>query len=80
MERLTELSLIFKDQQNTPFEKAIFNMEFVLRHKNVVQFLGSSARTLNFLQYHSLDVIATLLTVLPVNPDCVFNIDFGSLE
>jgi hypothetical protein len=63
-DRVTELSSIFKDEQNPPLERALFSIEFVLRHKNIVTHRSSSARTLNFLQYHSVDVVAVLLAIL----------------
>ena len=59
-----EISSIMKDRQTSPLEKAIFSIEHLLRHKNVLEYRSSNARSLNFLQYHSIDVIAFLLTAI----------------
>jgi glucuronosyltransferase len=56
------LSSIFRDRINSPLDTAMYWVEYVMRHKGA-HHLRSAARKLNFLQYHSLDVIATLLSI-----------------
>ncbi|CAG7724754.1 unnamed protein product [Allacma fusca] len=56
------LSSIFRDRINSPLETAMYWIEYVMRHKGA-HHLRSAARKLNFFQYHSLDVIATLIAV-----------------
>jgi glucuronosyltransferase len=61
--RAKELSTIFRDQPQTPVERAVFWVEYVMRH-NGAPHLRSPARDLNIIQYHSLDVIAFIGTIL----------------
>ncbi|CAG7826705.1 unnamed protein product, partial [Allacma fusca] len=64
-EKAKYLSRAFKDQMQTPLERAIFWVEYVLRH-NGAPHLRSAARELNFFQYHSVDVILFIGSVLLV--------------
>ena len=50
------------DQQQTPKERAVFWVEYVMRH-NGAAHLRSAARELNFFQYYCLDVVAILLGI-----------------
>lgn len=54
-----ELSRLVRDEPETPLERAVFWVEYVLRYNGAKQ-LKSSARNLNFFQYYSLDVVAFL--------------------
>ena len=58
--RAKEISAQFRDQPQSPMERAILWAEYVIRHKGAPH-LRSAARKLNFWQYHSIDVIAALL-------------------
>ncbi|CAG7820972.1 unnamed protein product, partial [Allacma fusca] len=60
--RAKELSNMYRDQTETPLERAVFWAEYVMRHKGALQ-LRSASRKLNFFQYHSLDVIGFLLFI-----------------
>jgi len=62
-ERVKALSVQFKDQPQTPLERAVFWSEYVIRHKGAVH-LRSSARELNFFQYFCIDVAAFLFTIV----------------
>ncbi len=55
------LSKILRDQPQTPLERGIWWIEYVMRHKGAAHLSSFSARDLNFIQYHSLDVIAFLI-------------------
>ena len=59
-QNVKKLSAIYRDQIDKPLDRAIYWIEYVLRHEGAVH-LRSAARDLNFIQYFSLDVIATLL-------------------
>ena len=54
-----------RDQPETPKERALFWVEYVLRH-NGARHLRSAARDLNFFQYYCLDVVAALLTMVSI--------------
>jgi glucuronosyltransferase len=60
MKNAKKLSSIFLDQQNPPLERAVFWIEYVLRHQGAVH-LRSAARDLSNIEYYSVDVIAVLL-------------------
>jgi len=62
-ERVRELSALFRDQPDQPLDRAVFWTEYVLRHQGATH-LRSAARDLNFFQYHSLDVIFLLFTII----------------
>ncbi|KAI2660556.1 UDP-glucuronosyltransferase 1A5 [Labeo rohita] len=62
-EKITELSAIHRDRPIEPLDLAVFWTEFVMRHKGAAH-LRPAAHELNWIQYHSLDVIAFLLLIL----------------
>ncbi|KAK3568588.1 hypothetical protein QTP86_009403 [Hemibagrus guttatus] len=64
-EKITELSLVHKDCPIEPLDLAVFWSEFVMRHGGA-EHLRPAAHNLNWVQYHSLDVIGFLLLVLAV--------------
>ncbi|XP_026232229.1 UDP-glucuronosyltransferase-like [Anabas testudineus] len=72
-ERMVELSQVHLDRPVEPLDTAVFWTEFVMRHKGAAH-LRVSAHDLNWIQYHSLDVIGflviILLTVLFVTVKC----------
>lgn len=61
-----KLSNIFLDEMNKPLDRAVFWVEYVLRHQGAVH-LRSAARDLNYIQYFSIDVLAAFLAVIIVN-------------
>ncbi|KAM9347142.1 UDP-glucuronosyltransferase-like [Symphorus nematophorus] len=72
-EKIEELSAIHLDRPVQPLDLAVFWTEFVMRHKGA-KHLRVAAHDLNWIQYHSLDVIGFLivivLTVLWVTLKC----------
>ncbi|XP_042586983.1 UDP-glucuronosyltransferase 1A5-like isoform X5 [Cyprinus carpio] len=62
-EKMTELSAIHRDRPIEPLDLAVFWTEFVMRHKGAVH-LRPAAHELNWIQYHSLDVIGFLILIL----------------
>lgn len=54
-----------KDQPQTQMEKAIFYVEYVIRHDGAY-FMQSSSQYLNFIEYNNLDVYETLVTIVLV--------------
>ncbi|XP_026074374.1 UDP-glucuronosyltransferase-like [Carassius auratus] len=62
-EKMTELSAIHRDRPVEPLDLAVFWTEFVMRHKGAAH-LRSAAHELNWIQYHSLDVIGFLILIL----------------
>lgn len=63
MQKAKELSEIFRDQSESPVERAVFWTEYVLRH-NGAYHLRSPAANLSLFQYHCLDVVLFLATVI----------------
>ncbi|ELV11866.1 UDP-glucuronosyltransferase 2B31 [Tupaia chinensis] len=59
-ENAMKLSRIQHDQPIKPLDRAVFWIEFVMRHKGA-KHLRPAALDLNWFQYHSLDVIGFLL-------------------
>lgn len=62
-ERVEKLSALHKDRLIDPLDLSVYWTEFVMKHKGA-KHLKSAARDLNWIQYHCLDVIALLITVL----------------
>ena len=63
---MDRLSAIYRDDPQTPIERVVYWMEFIVRHGGV-QHLRSSAYDLNFFQYHLIDVMAVLLVGLIIS-------------
>uniref|UniRef100_A0A2K5CWY5 UDP-glucuronosyltransferase n=1 Tax=Aotus nancymaae TaxID=37293 RepID=A0A2K5CWY5_AOTNA len=59
-ENIMKLSKIQHDQPVKPLDRAVFWIEFVMRHKGA-KHLRVAAHDLTWFQYHSLDVIGFLL-------------------
>ncbi|XP_012641429.1 UDP-glucuronosyltransferase 2B4-like [Microcebus murinus] len=59
-ENAMKLSRIQRDQPVKPLDRAVFWIEFVMRHKGA-KHLRVAAHDLPWLQYHSLDVLGFLL-------------------
>ncbi|NWW04869.1 UD2A1 glucuronosyltransferase, partial [Oreocharis arfaki] len=60
-ENALKLSKIHHDQPVKPLDRAVFWIEFVMRHKGA-KHLRPAAHNLTWYQYHSLDVLAFLFT------------------
>ncbi|XP_059622697.1 UDP-glucosyltransferase 2-like [Phlebotomus argentipes] len=60
------LSEIFRDQMETPLERAIWWIEYVLRHPNMTH-METPSRNLNLAQRESWDVLALLYTLILVS-------------
>lgn len=50
------------DQPETPMERAMFWIEYVLRHDGA-EFMQTSAQYLNAFEYHNLDVYLTFFSI-----------------
>ena len=61
--KVKEMSNYLRDQQQTPKDRALFWVEYVMRHKGAPH-MRSAARELNFFQYYCLDVVAVLFGVV----------------
>ncbi|XP_058402383.1 UDP-glucuronosyltransferase 2B31-like isoform X4 [Diceros bicornis minor] len=59
-ENAMKLSRIQHDQPMKPLDRAVFWIEFVMRHKGA-KHLRPASHDLNWFQYHSLDVLGFLL-------------------
>ncbi|NWI17040.1 UD11 glucuronosyltransferase, partial [Crypturellus soui] len=62
-ENIKRLSDLHLDRPIHPLDLAVYWVEFVMRHKGAPH-LRPAAHELNWIQYHSLDVIAFLLAVV----------------
>ncbi|XP_062963871.1 UDP-glucuronosyltransferase 2A1 isoform X4 [Cynocephalus volans] len=76
-ENAMRLSRIHHDQPMKPLDRAVFWIEFVMRNKGA-KHLRVAAHDLNWVQYHSLDVIGFLLAcvataVFLVTKCCLFS-------
>ncbi|XP_049545913.1 UDP-glycosyltransferase UGT5-like [Anopheles darlingi] len=56
------ISARYRDQPQNPLDLAVFWVEYVIRHKGAVH-LKSAGQELGFLQYHGIDVFATIIGV-----------------
>ncbi|KAJ8352388.1 hypothetical protein SKAU_G00238640 [Synaphobranchus kaupii] len=62
-EKMMKLSAVHNDRPIEPLDLAVFWTEFVMRHKGA-DHLRTAAHELNWVQYHSLDVIGLLLLII----------------
>ncbi|XP_042182685.1 UDP-glucuronosyltransferase-like isoform X2 [Oncorhynchus tshawytscha] len=62
-QKMLQLSTVHKDRPIEPLDLAVFWTEFVMRHGGA-DHLRPAAHDLNWIQYHSLDVFALLLTII----------------
>ncbi|XP_034032135.1 UDP-glucuronosyltransferase 2B31-like [Thalassophryne amazonica] len=62
-ENMQRLSALHRDQPINPLDKAVFWIEYVLRHKGASHLKAQSTK-MPWYVYHSIDVIATLLLIL----------------
>lgn len=60
-----ELSRLVRDEPMNPLDRAVYWVEYVIRHNGAKQ-LQSPVRNLNFFQYYSLDVMAFLIICIYV--------------
>ncbi|XP_052899159.1 UDP-glycosyltransferase UGT5-like [Anopheles moucheti] len=56
------ISARYRDQPQEPLDLAVYWVEYVIRHHGAVH-LKSAGQELGFLQYHGIDVIATIIGV-----------------
>ncbi|XP_048857733.1 UDP-glucuronosyltransferase-like isoform X1 [Brienomyrus brachyistius] len=61
-DNIMKLSAVHKDRPIEPLDLAVFWTEFVMRHKGA-DHLRPAAHDLNWIQYHSLDVIGLLIII-----------------
>jgi len=61
-ENALALSSLMRDVRETPFERAIDLLEYLIRHKGA-EHLKLSSRKLNYFQYFSIDTITFLLLI-----------------
>ena len=59
-ENMQELSRLHRDQPLKPLDRAVFWIEFVMRHKGAAH-LKTDSYKMSWIQYHSIDVITLLL-------------------
>lgn len=64
-ENMQELSRLHRDQPMKPLDRAMFWIEFVMRHKGAAH-LKTDSYKMSWIQYHSIDVIALLLVLVIV--------------
>lgn len=62
-EKMKELSSLQRDQPLSPLDRAIFWIEFVMRHKGAAH-LRTESYKMSSIQYYSVDVAAFLLAVI----------------
>ncbi|CAG00435.1 unnamed protein product, partial [Tetraodon nigroviridis] len=64
-ENMQRLSRLHRDQPMAPMDRAVFWVEYVIRHKGAAH-LRTDSYKLPWYSYHSLDVLLLLLTVMTV--------------
>ncbi|XP_028433603.1 UDP-glucuronosyltransferase 2B13-like [Perca flavescens] len=73
-ENMQQLSRLHRDQPMKPLDRAMFWIEFVMRHKGAAH-LRSNSYKMSWIQYHSIDVIALLLvSVMMMSLICVLTV------
>nr|NP_652626.1 UDP-glycosyltransferase family 302 member C1 [Drosophila melanogaster]ACL89167.1 Ugt86Da-PA [synthetic construct]AAF54591.1 UDP-glycosyltransferase family 302 member C1 [Drosophila melanogaster]AAL28439.1 GM04645p [Drosophila melanogaster]AAO74690.1 RE18708p [Drosophila melanogaster]AOQ05761.1 Ugt86Da-RA [synthetic construct] len=70
-QRVRDMSDRYRDQQQTPLERAVYWVEHVSRHKGA-KYLRSASQDLNFIQYHNLDAMLILYGGIIFVLYCIF--------
>ncbi|XP_068086153.1 UDP-glycosyltransferase UGT5 [Anabrus simplex] len=70
-ENAKRLSKLFRDQPETPMERAVYWVEYVIRHKGAPH-LHSAALDLYWFQYFLLDVILVILGVVVLSAVLIY--------
>ncbi|XP_040011978.1 UDP-glucuronosyltransferase 2A3-like isoform X1 [Xiphias gladius] len=74
-ENMRELSRQHRDQPMKPLDRAMFWIEFVMRHKGAAHLKSDSYR-MSWIQYHSIDVITLLLvSVVGMTLICILTVN-----
>lgn len=60
---ISKMSALFRDQQESPVERIVYWTEYAVRHKGA-RHMRSPELDLNWIQFLSLDILATVLFVL----------------
>lgn len=61
--RVAAVSAVYRDQPMNPLDLAVYWVEYVVRHKGA-KHLHCTGQDLNFIQYHSIDSILILFSIL----------------
>ncbi|XP_013870085.1 UDP-glucuronosyltransferase 2A1 isoform X3 [Austrofundulus limnaeus] len=72
-EKMKELSSLHRDQPMKPLDRAMFWIEFVMRHKGAAH-LRTESYKMSTIQYYSIDVMAFLLAVIFIAFTVLFSI------
>ncbi|ODN00424.1 UDP-glucuronosyltransferase 2B23 [Orchesella cincta] len=72
-DNVKKISTLYKDQPDSPLNRAVYWVEYVMRHKGAPH-LRSEGRKLNFFQYHSYDVILTYIAIISIVIYLIFSI------
>ncbi|XP_049434500.1 UDP-glucuronosyltransferase 2A2-like [Epinephelus fuscoguttatus] len=73
-EKMQELSRLHRDQPMKPLDRAMFWIQFVMRHKGAAH-LKTHSYKMSWIQYHSIDVIALLLvSVMMMSLLCILTV------
>ncbi|EDV93635.1 GH18168 [Drosophila grimshawi] len=59
-QKVHDMSVRFRDQHETPLERAVYWVEHVTRQKGA-RYLRSASQDLNFIQYYNLDVLIMII-------------------
>lgn len=57
-------SHLFRDQKETPMERALWWIDYVLRNPNITHLKNSKLDGMNFIVKHSIDVIGVLMVLV----------------
>lgn len=63
LQRVKAMSSQFRDQKETPLERAVYWAEHVVRQKGA-KYLRSASQDLSLVEYHNLDVLAAFFAAL----------------
>uniref|UniRef100_A0A182M8S5 UDP-glucuronosyltransferase n=1 Tax=Anopheles culicifacies TaxID=139723 RepID=A0A182M8S5_9DIPT len=73
------ISARYRDQPQEPLDLAVYWVEYVIRHRGA-KHLKSAGQELGFLQYHGIDVIATIIGVPVLFFYLIFKLLCGGLS
>lgn len=78
-ENMKKLSKLYKDQPQTPLERGVFWVEYVLRNGGA-HHLNLPTRDMSFLQTGNLDVIIFLIVSISVVILILLKLTFGIIK
>ena len=73
-ENVQKVGGLLKDQIDQPLERAVWHLEYLIRHPDLINFIKPRVHELKWYQYYMLDVVGFLVACLIFLGSLVFKL------